>query len=1081
MTTICQMLLLIMLPFQSGATVNDFKAKVSINYQRVPAATLITELGKQAGINFIFDLDQIKVIELKNVHYQNKELGIVLQDLNRNSALIFNPVNSNSIAVSVNKKKNTSAHKAQQPGRIAGRIVDDKSGPLPGASIKLVELNKVISSSIDGSYQFTVPSGTYIIEVSYISFQTKRITDVVVKAGQLVKLDIVLNVASSALKEVVVTSSYKKESVNSLYAQQKNSASMTDGISAEQISRTPDNNLGQVIRRISGVTAIDNRYVVVRGLSERYNQAMLDGVVIPSTDMNRRNFAFDVVPQELVSSVVVNKTATPDVSSEFAGGQVIINTLDIPEENFISFSIGGGYNSRSTGKDFVQLGRRGKYDYFGFNQRSSKVPDNIQSWFQKTGSEPLPTLATHGFDAIEQSKRFSSQELAVYHHTTAPNQNYRFSFGHVTDLNKELKFGIVAGLTYRNSQEINPFETIRASGLDGNGDYIDSAERKGSGHIYRFNTSLGGVLNAGIKGEKFKIGLKNYYSRIFNNNTQDAFRYNATDDERFREIYALPEVTAVLQNRLEGNHNLSRKGLKLDWSGAMTNITQQIRDRRRTRYRLTTKMAGTEYYQTPNIFSFGNNSNDYDHRLWTDVKESDYNWALSLAHPFNLLNDKSLVKVGYTGWYKKRDLDATQLNMVTAAAKPDFNRLYEDVMSPGNIGSAEGQAIYYVPGQKNGEQFSGSSRYSAGYVMLDQRFFQTLRLVYGLRAENFNLQNAQKAFERDPSSVSTGNIRFNPFVTGEKNWRFLPSANLTYSLTDKMNVRAAWSQTMVRPDFRETSYFELYDPTLDAFISGWNVRSSRIHNYDLRYEWYPSSGEIVSLTAFYKKFDDPLELVRQSVSGSGKSIYLRFENQKEAHTRGLEMEIRKSLDFIADKQWLKDLSIFGNGTLMESEVTGLNYLVKPLGEDQWELEQQEVTLKRPLYGQTPWIINAGINYNSKSMGANIVYNRTGYRANSIDFQPNSIEYENGRNAIDLQLSTRLMKQRAEIKLNIANLLDNETFYYRNSTAYSQDGVPGEFKWSLTNGTNAYEKDKGDQVTYRVKYGRTANLSFSYKF
>jgi outer membrane receptor protein involved in Fe transport len=365
--------------------------------------------------------------------------------------------------------------------------------------------------------------------------------------------------------------------------------------------------------------------------------------------------------------------------------------------------------------------------------------------------------------------------------------------------------------------------------------------------------------------------------------------------------------------------------------------------------------------------------------------------------------------------------------------------------------------------------------------MLDQRFFKKLRLVYGVRAENYNLANKQDQFLRAPNF--DGFEKINPFITGEKNWRFLPSVNASYSLTDKMNLRAAYSTTAVRPDFRETSYFQLYDAYLDAFISGWNVVSTRIKNYDLRYEWYPGAGEIISVSAFYKDFDKPLELVDVPVSGGqGRSRFLRFQNQDRATNKGIEVEFRKSLSFIADKQWLHDLTVFGNGTFTKSKVYAVDYrAVTNDNGTTFELVETPVPgVNRPLYGQSPWLVNAGINYNAKYVGANISYNRSGYRSYVTSVTPNAIEYENGRNLVDLQLSTRLLNQKAEIRLNISNLLDEATFFYTNPVAY-EGGDTAHPEYKLVNGTDAYEKDKGDRITYRTKNGRTASLTFTYKF
>jgi hypothetical protein len=306
--------------------------------------------------------------------------------------------------------------------------------------------------------------------------------------------------------------------------------------------------------------------------------------------------------------------------------------------------------------------------------------------------------------------------------------------------------------------------------------------------LYKFNTTIGGVLNAGVQGEKFKIASKNYYSHVFNETSQYLSRYIQDGNQRFTELFDAPEFTSVYQSKLEGENLIGSKGLKFNWSGALTNISQQIKDMRRLRYTKTATVGGVDYYDSPNTESFSDGSGLFDYRLSTDLNERDYNWTGSLSQPFNFLNDKSVVKAGYAGWYKHRSLGSTQARIVKQDPSAELDGRYEDILAPGRIGATADSAFYYIDDQTNGTQYTGTARFHAAYVMLDQRFFQKLRLVYGVRAENYNLANRQDQFLRAPNF--DGFEKVNPFITGEKNWRFLPSINASYSLTDKMNHKS---------------------------------------------------------------------------------------------------------------------------------------------------------------------------------------------------------------------------------------------------------------------------------------------------
>ncbi|MGJ1265366.1 TonB-dependent receptor domain-containing protein [Sphingobacterium spiritivorum] len=1099
--SILYVLLLLAVPLFAQAY-GRIGSPVSITYKsKVNAASLFKELNKQTGYQFYYD-KSIGDIVLEAVRYEKETLGDVLTELNRKG---FNfTVRNKDIVVKYAKPVQyelaalrTTTVQRQQPGRIGGKIVDDRGEVLIGASIKVLQNNQAMQSSVDGSYTFSLDPGSYTIEVSYISFQTKRITEVNVKADELTSLNIVLNPSTSTLDQVVVSGSFKKESVAGLYAKQKNAASVTDGISAEQIARTPDNNMGQVLKRVSGVTTVDNKYVVVRGLSERYNQAMIDGVTLPSTNMNRRNFSFDVLPQELVSNVVVNKTATPDMSAEFSGGQVSVNTMDIPVENFTMISLGSGFNTQSTGKDFLMLGERKGGDYLGLNSSQRKETEGLQSWKWPNGVN-TPPLGPNGeyppdipvdlelipgsgtpytsLDAIAQSKRIDPKGLMVNRYKAIPFQNGRFAIGRVYDLPNELRFGFSGGATYRNQQTQVKFNNIRGNYSDPNSHYIDSTE-SGAGISYRFNSTIGTALNLGLQGKTFKIALKNMYSRIIDDNFNEAYRinYGASNEFKYREQFQDPQVTWVWQHKLEGENLLGNTGLKAAYSLGLTRIGQQVQDQRRLKYRRTAMIGSVEYFQTPNIYTPSDLDDNYDYRMWTDVKETDYNWGISFTKDF-LLGEyvKNTAKVGYSGWDKHRTLGMTRVIPYTSFT--DINNPIEggywDILSSERVGAEQGQAYYWAE-DLNGPTFDGSMRTHAPYIMLDQRFFEKLRLVYGLRAEHYNLANRQEEYIiRRFGEIDNNWEEFS--TTGEKDWRLLPSVNLTYGVTPSMNVRGAYSKTAIRPDFRETAYFGFYDYELDATISGRQLVSTIVDNFDLRYEWYPTAGEIISISGFYKKMKDPIELVFT------QDGHYRFQNQHAAKNYGIEMEIRKSLGFIADKDWLRNTTLFGNGTLLKSEVEAQT---QPLPGDNFEQERMPA-LDRPLYGQAPWIINGGIAYQDAIFGFTASYNRSGHRSNTINLNPASVEYENGRDMLDVQLSLRVLKRKAEIKFNAGNLLDQYVIFYRNIDAYEHEntanaqGTPMILKEKHT---TAYQPELGDQVTYCAKTGKNMTLSFTYNF
>jgi TonB-dependent receptor len=1085
------------------------KVKVKLDLKNASLTESLLILQAKSGIKFSF-YEQLLDKETKKITFLSTDISVsdALKNILSNTNLRYKPFND---FVVIEAKPIP----YQQNGRISGKVLDDRGEPLPGASLKIIQLNKTIQSSVNGSYSFNIAPGTYTLEVSYISFQTKRITQVEVKADQLTPLNIVLLPSTNKLDQVTVTGSFKKESVAGLYATQKNSASVTDGISAEQIARTPDNDMGQVLKRVTGLTTVNNRSVIVRGMSDRYNQAMLDGVVIPSTSQNRRDFSFDIIPTEMVSSVVVNKTATPDVSAEFSGGQVSVNTIDIPEHNFISIQLGTGGNSQTTGKDFYRLGERHTSEYFGFFDKSAKIPEGIKTWEwanrasqldappgyiltdPELNAAPLNTtefgdaLKYNDLDAIAQSKRLNSDAMRPYKYKASPNQNMRFSLGRLYDLKNGTRFGFVTSANFRNEQNIVSFNNVRRSPK---GNYIDSLGLgdNGAGTSYRFNSSAGIVANMGLQGQSFKVALKNMYARTYGDNYNESIQKPRKDSNPIatKLVYQLPEAMSLQQHQLTGEYQLPWK-IKAEGMFTVNKINQQILDERKLSYRLTTIIDDKPYFQTPGLMthsaaSTGGSFKDW--RMWTRIDETDYNWSAAFSRKFGEGETVStLLKFGYQAWTKKRSLDVNKMvpwtrswiEGTTNQQAPANEIPYDQLFKTENIGNGDGQAYYYADAL-GGRYYDGDMSSHALFLMADQKLWTNLRLVYGVRAEYFGLYSKQeelyrRSYKDEPDLDDTQRHRFG---VKENNWRFLPSINATYSLTPEFNIRGSYSRTIIRPDFREVGMFGMYDFEIDGYVYGEHVQSTLIDNIDVRLEWYPSPGEIISLTGYHKYLDKPIELVH---SGNGTNQYT-YANMESARNLGLELEIRKNFSFISDRDWAKDLFISANGTLLKSKVNVLSawdWVNNSETQVAERVQQRYPRQDRPLIGQSPWLLNLGIGYWGDRFGATASYNHRGYRTNLANVKLALVEYELAPKQLDAQFYARFLKKKMEVKFNISNLLNDWTRYYMNMNDYEQDETKLDV---LKEGKSIqYNKEEGDNITYRKKEGQRFGLSVSYNF
>lgn len=954
-----------------------------------------------------------------------------------------------------------------KPGRIAGKVFDEKGETLPGASIKIIETGKATQTASDGSFTLVADPGKYTIEISYVSFNTQRISDVEVKADKSTPLNIALKPDATGLQDVVVTASYKKASVEGLLARQKNASEISNGISAEQISRTPDKNIGESLKRISGVSSVDNKMVLVRGIGERYNTAQLDGITLPSTEAQTRNFSFDLIPSSLVDNVVVSKTVTPDMNSSFGGGLIQINTKDIPTENFISFTAGASYNDQSTGKDFLSH-KRGKYDYFGFDDGRRKFPTGLEQTERTTAPNNTLTDEQYQQKLIAQSQKFTNDNFTMYKYKTAPSQNYQFTMGRIIgiDTTNNKKLGFTTSLSYRNNQNINTIEQqIR-------GEW--NVNTPNSGAKYLFNTTLAAMLNVGLQLNKNRFSFRNTYTHIYNNDLVRTIGYDADNGFEFFTKGIKPNAiveaddptyTDLLQNKLNGQHQAGK--VKLEWNLSRTSIDRKEKDLSIATQNLQQFGNDYEYFYQASGQREGYIKPTSRHNYSNN--EHHFAWSGDASMPFKIGPLNNTIKTGYFGIHKEGSLTWEIASLVRSATIPDSLKYIpiSQIIDPAKIGN-NGYNYFINPYFLNG--YKGKSITQAGYVMLDNRLAEKLRLVWGLRAEYYKYTELRNDLNvRGTSSF---------VLPDEKKWRWLPSANLTYSPAKEINIRAAFSNAVVRPELMDNSQFFRYDPMFDAQFGNEGLASTQIKNYDLKVEWFPGLGEIISASAFYKKFDQPVEIV-YSISNGGGFYYIK--NSDEAKVYGVELELRKNLGFLTSNPLLSRLTLYGNLTLQTANVVGTYEATGANGESITVSSKA----KRNMYGQAPYLINAGLQYLDEHFGFNVAYNKSGRKTTLVSPELNNIEYENPRDQIDAQISYKFYKNRFEVKLNAGNLLNKASLIYRNTGSYEanpdyQPGSDYSNKLRLKPGfTNNLED--GDQIMFSQKFGRTYSTSITYNF
>lgn len=903
--------------------------------------------------------------------------------------------------------------------RLSGRVLNQKNEPIPGATISVQGIDRALAADVEGRFVLSLEAGKkYIITVSSAGYNTKIVEDVEVAVNGDNNITIVLE--NKTLEQVVVRSSVRRESTAALINFQKNNTSLSSGLAADFIRRTPDKNTGEVLRRVSGASIQDNKFVVVRGLSDRYNSAMINGAQLPSSEPDKKAFSFDVIPSSLIDNIIINKTATPDLTGEFAGGLVQIQTKDIPTSNQLIVGVSLGFNTQSAFKDFIS-NERGSRDWLGFSDNRS-LPSSYPKKY-------LDFNRLSADDQLAVAKSFRDDVYRETQSTALPIQQYNITWANAVKGKNGGALGTIIGVTYRNSKLLyDATKELFEKGANGQ-QFFDYNDRQN-----KYTTSWGAVANIAWSKKKHKIAFKNLFNQLFDDNYYTRTGINTENLQDVSLRSSVLNQRSLLSSQLEGTHQIKLGNIKLAW-----NLNYAFNNKQQPDLRVQTYGRSIGSNNPFAINLRGNNTN----RFFSDLKDHTFGYNASASIPFKLGKQTQSVKIGGASTIRLRDFRAIILGYKEPTDQNLLTLPYDQIFLAQNFGVNGYQLSTDL--QNPQDKYFGISALSAGYIMFDNKIGTDWRLVWGTRVENF---------EQFLKSNQTGTEKAQVINTDKLD--ILPSANLTYSPNARTNVRAALSRTVARPEFREIAPFTFFDFEQIASTAGTpNLKRSSIINADLRYEWYPQAGELVSVGAFYKDFKDPIELRLNSASVATRRQY-QFQNAEKAQLYGAEVEFRKNLSFLSQKAaWLERLYFNGNASVIFSEVTLGN--VDASG-------NKLPSTQRPLQGQSPYLINAGFQYDGKK-GTNIslLYNRIGQRLSLVGNDDFGDIYEKPRDLVDFQISQRVLNRKGEIRLTISDIFNQAFVTYENRND----------KKTYNSGT--------DRIFSSFTPGTTISIGFTYNF
>jgi len=912
---------------------------------------------------------------------------------------------------------------------IKGVVKDKNTGEtLVGANIFFLGTTTGTSTDINGAFLLeNIKPGNYDLAVSFISYKMHIIKGVNVKKDTDIELNVDLEAESTQLQSVTVSARKATNTDISIISSIKSSGLVINGITAQQISRSQDSDASQVVRRMPGVTLIDDRFIMIRGLSERYNYTMLNQMTAPGMETDVRSFSFDILPSNLIEQILIFKSPSADLPSDFGGGIVKIITKGVPDKNYFSVSYSSGFRSGTTFEDYSNSKISG-LELLGFNSGKNDLDEKFPADLRQVGD----------MERLEHARGLKNNWLAQSS-KALPDQSLSATAAYVFDLGN-LKIGNTTALLYNNSykiqnvlrQEFNAydFELEKSSVIY---DFTDNQNKQNirSGIMHDWVFEIGKHSRIEFKNLFNQLASKEYVYRTGNHYD---FGYYA-DNHSFQDIYR-----GIYTGQLSGEHKY-REGLSvLDWAGGFSYSYRDEPDYRRYRSdRDTITNQLTLYIPAGAAAAY------FLGRYYSGMNEDNTMASVNYTHKINpserFINVSS-IKAGFFAENKNRAFVSRNIGYIRSSILSFDQGLtsvsIDSLFQSQNINGTSGISI---DEQSNPSDSYTASVFNAGsYVMGTVQIGKNLSIGAGLRFE-FNRQGLNSfTLTNDPVNINNPEL----FI--------LPSANLTYKINAKQQLRLGYGKTYNRPEFREIAPFGFYDFNYNRVVKGNpELNTCFIQNMDLRWELYPSISEMITAGVFYKYFNSPIESIPIEGGGSGGIKTVSFANADAATSVGLETEIRKSIFGNVLNPLSNNISVILNASLIRSRVD--------LGNAMSGSKYSE----RPMMGQSDYSINAGIVYEhlKYDLTLSVLYNKIGARVVLTGTNDLPETYELSGGLLDFSLTKRF-KNNIEVKAGMTNLLNTDNILIQDANL---DGNFNKLK---------------DQIIESYSSGIKCSIGISYK-
>lgn len=912
---------------------------------------------------------------------------------------------------------------------IRGKIYDAQSGEsISFADVMVSNITLLgTNSDLDGAYSLLLEPGIYSIVVSYLGYTDMIIDSIHIEKDNFTQVDIPLRESAEELTEIVVTATQARNTEAAITLLQRNTASFIDGLSSQTFSRTGDSHAGSAIKRVSGVSVENGQYVFIRGLGDRYSKVLLNGMDIPGLDPDVNSVQLDIFPTNLVDNIIVYKTFTPDLSGDFAGGIVRLNTKNFPERKTLEANIGMGYTPT------VHLDAKfisapvGDLDWLGIDDGSRKLPFSKYARIpDNTEGNPQLTTMTSSLDP----------RMATFRQMQFLNHNASISMG--DQLNKEkATWGYNFSLSYSHH-----------STFDNNASYTEwerdpqnfdvyelRMDRSRTGAVSTVSDMWSGLLGGSLKYKKHRFALSLLRSQMGQNKAAKIVSTGGEDNTLeaiYKDVieYSEKSITNIM---LSGKHVFDQSKMEIEWKIAPTLSQINEPDIRQTGFEL---IDGTLQIRP--------STGAVVERVWRNLNEQNVASKIDLVRSFNWINHlESKLKLGALYTYKNRDFEILNYRLnIENQGSLSIDGNPDNILKPEHISQPDQRdGVYLVGNYEPANSYDGQQHIIAGYLMSELAITQRLRSIFGARVESNRMYYS--------GQNNNGTVLLDNEKTLDKTV-VLPSSSFIYAIGNDMNVRLSYAATVARPSFKEKSFAQIYDRISDRFFLGnLDLEQTYIHHADMRWEYFMPSGQAISLSTFYKYFDNPIEIVTYS-SAAASSFTPR--NINSATIYGMEVELKKRLDIFS----LPRFSFMANITLVRSrtQMNDAEYDSRV----QRARSGQKIDRYRDMAFQPPYVINAGLNYKDAERGweGNISYNVQGSRLVIVGIGDYPDVYAQPFHSLTAKISKR-MKGGLSMSIAASNLL-------------AQDRIEEYVSYRAKN-----------RLFSRFDPGQTFSLSIGYRF